>query len=99
MLARVSTTATTPTKSKTDLFNSVDKFTVSLETQEVLVTSSSLSLEDVQAKIAKTGKQVCSEIISRETFSHVLCLGYLCTGCLIDKGGFRSWKLIMYRLI
>ncbi|KAF8263008.1 hypothetical protein EI94DRAFT_1687667 [Lactarius quietus] len=38
----------------------VDEFTVTLDTQEVEVKSSKLSLEEVEAKIAKTGKEVRS---------------------------------------
>ncbi|GAA5856721.1 hypothetical protein JCM8547_008807 [Rhodosporidiobolus lusitaniae] len=38
----------------------VSSFDVSLDTQTVLVTSPSLSLDEVKAKIAKTGKEVRS---------------------------------------
>jgi len=66
----VSNTVTTPSKSKTDLSDSVSEYNVNLDTQEVIVKGT-LPYDDVLGTIKKTGKEVSMDTISRETFSYV----------------------------
>lgn len=98
-MARVSITATTLIKSKTDVSDSVSEYTVTLDTQEVIVKSD-LSLDDVKEKIAKTGKEVSMETIFREIFSYqsVFRFGLQRLSNRLRQR-FGSRKSITYRLM
>ena len=95
----MSTTATTSIKSKTNVSDSVSEYTVTLDTQEVIVKSN-LSLEDVKEKIKKTGKEVSMEMIFSETSSYRSVIRFALQRLSNrQRQIFGSWKLIMYRLI